>query len=65
MRGHFAVGFKNREEGEEGREQCVDTLQWASKAGRREERGESSAWMARSSAPALRFRHASPEGGEG
>ena len=23
MRGHFAVGFKSREEGGEGREQCV------------------------------------------
>ena len=29
MRGHFAVGFQSREEGEEGRGECVDTLQWA------------------------------------
>ena len=38
MRGHFAVGLQRREEGEEGREQCVDTLQWAYKEGRREKR---------------------------
>ena len=24
MRGHFAVGLQRREEGKEGREQCVD-----------------------------------------
>ena len=30
MRGHFAVGFKSGEEGEEGRGECVDTLQWDS-----------------------------------
>ena len=38
MRGHFAVGVHGREEGGEGREKCVVTLQWASKEGRREEK---------------------------
>ena len=38
MRGHFAVGFQSREEGEEWRGQCVDTLLWASKVERRETR---------------------------
>ena len=39
----------------------MDTLQWASTVGRREKGEEGSAWMARSSAPARRFRHASSE----
>ena len=44
MRGHYAVGVQSREQGEEGRMQCVATLQWASKVGNREKRVESSAW---------------------
>ena len=70
-RGDSAVRPLSREEGEEGRGECVDTLQWATVkrreegGGRREKRGEWSAWMARSSAPARRFRHASYEEGGG
>ena len=54
---------ERREEGGEGRGECVDTLQWASKVVSREERGEGSAWLARLSAPARRFRRASIEEG--
>ena len=43
----------------------MDTLQWAYKVGRREEGEEESARMARSSAPARRFRHASLKEGGG
>ncbi len=43
----------------------MDTLQWASTVGRREKGEEGSAWMARSSAPARRFSHASSEEKEG
>ena len=58
-----------REEGGGKRGECVDTMQWATvreeKVGRREEGKEGSAWMARLSAPARRFRHASHEREEG
>ena len=41
---------RSREEGEEGRGECVDTLQWASVKSR-EERGEGSAWTLCSGRP--------------
>ena len=61
MRGHFAVGFQSREQGEECRKQCVATLQWASKVGNREKNVESSAWPARLGAPRTAIRPCSTE----